>query len=59
MKCINCKNFYTDGYNRFTGYCKMIDRYDSMQLYKCPCFQKLNLKDKILLKLQIMLHVKF
>lgn len=41
MKCSDCRYFYTKRYNHFTGYCKEIDRYDSMQHLRCPFEKKL------------------
>lgn len=57
MNCSGCRTFYTDRYNQFTGYCKEIDRYDSMQILRCPFKKKLNVKDKMMLKLMKLFHV--
>jgi len=57
MNCSGCRIFYTERYNHFTGYCKEIDRYDSMQLLLCPSEKKLSGKDKVVLKLMKLFHV--
>lgn len=57
MNCSDCRYFYTERYNHYTGYCKQIDRYDSMQLLRCPFEKKLSGKDKMMLKLMKLFRI--
>ena len=52
MNCKNCKIFYTDSFNHFTGYCKQTDRFCSGHEKDCPCGQNLTKLEKILLEVK-------
>ena len=57
MICCGCSFFNKEQYTKFKGNCKEIDRYVSLQLFRCPFEKKLRFKDKVMLKLMKLFHV--